>query len=66
MKDKITTGTNDRPKNVTIAQSGQGLPDDSGAPIEVGDDELAAVRRKLGLPEGAEDGSHDPDKRGER
>lgn len=57
MKDKITTGTNDRPKHETIAQSGAGLPDDSGSIIEVNDAEVAAVRAKLGLEPTEEDRS---------
>ncbi|WP_312795601.1 hypothetical protein [Tianweitania sp.] len=57
MKEKITTGTNDRPKNETIGQSGSGLPDDSGSIIEVSDDQVEAVRAKLGLSESSEDRS---------
>ncbi|SIT53894.1 conserved hypothetical protein [Mesorhizobium prunaredense] len=34
-KAKITTGTNDRPHNETIGQSGEGLPDDSSTLLEV-------------------------------
>ncbi|MBY5460822.1 hypothetical protein HFO89_31615 [Rhizobium leguminosarum] len=34
---KITGGLNGRPKDSTIAQSGPGLPDDSGHPIEATD-----------------------------
>ncbi len=45
---KITDGANDRPKDETIAQSGNGIPDDSGAPIEASDEEIARVRAKLG------------------
>jgi hypothetical protein len=57
MKEKITTGTNDRPKNETIAQSGSGLPDDSGSLIEVSDEQVEAVRAKLGLAETSEERS---------
>ncbi|TIL40910.1 hypothetical protein [Mesorhizobium sp.] len=35
MAQKITTGPNDRPRNETIGQSGEGLPDDSSTPLEV-------------------------------
>jgi len=44
MKEKITTGANDRPKHETIAQTGEGLPDDSGPIIEVGRDGTAKMR----------------------
>lgn len=47
MKEKITSGANDRPKNETIAQSGRGLPDDSGSVIEVDEEGVAKVREKL-------------------
>jgi hypothetical protein len=57
MKDKITTGTNDRPKNETIGQSGAGLPDDSGSIIEVNDDQVNAVREKLGVAVPSDDAS---------
>jgi hypothetical protein len=44
---KITTGLNDRPRDSTIAQSGPGLPDDSGEPIEVTADDEEKIGRKL-------------------
>jgi len=44
---KITNGLNDRPKDTTIAQTGEGIPDDSGSPIEISDEEVEAVRQKL-------------------
>jgi hypothetical protein len=47
MSTKSTTGLNDRPKDETIAQSGGGLPDDSGEPIEVSDEKVERVRSKL-------------------
>ncbi|RWF58947.1 MAG: hypothetical protein EOS50_01595 [Mesorhizobium sp.] len=43
-KSKITTGTNDRPRNETIGQSGE--PDDSSTPLEV-DETAARLRGKL-------------------
>ncbi|TIM10239.1 hypothetical protein [Mesorhizobium sp.] len=46
MAQKITTGTNDRPRNETIGQSGEGLP--GSTPVEV--DETAA--RLRGKPQG--------------
>lgn len=44
---KSTTGNNDRPRNDSIAQTGSGLPDDSGKPIDVSEDEVGKVRDKL-------------------
>jgi hypothetical protein len=47
-RPKITTGANDRPLNKTIGQSGEGLPDDSGMPVEADEAQLARIREKLG------------------
>ena len=44
---KITTGSNDRPRNETIGQTGGGLPDDSGAPIAVDDAAIERIRNGL-------------------
>jgi hypothetical protein len=44
---KITDGANDRPKDATIGQSGPGLPDDSGQPIEATDEEVERIRAKF-------------------
>ncbi|TXR47847.1 hypothetical protein [Phyllobacterium endophyticum] len=49
---KITTGNNDRPRDETIAQSGPGVPDDSGTPVEV--DEVQVERAKASLQEDPE------------
>ncbi|MDZ5697693.1 hypothetical protein [Chelativorans sp. M5D2P16] len=47
-KRKITTGTNDRPVDETIAQSGGGLPDDtSRAPPGGGEKQRARLRESL-------------------
>jgi len=46
-KSKITNGLNDRPRNETISQTGAGLPDDSGHPVEVDEATVERVRRKL-------------------
>jgi RecJ-like exonuclease len=43
-KPEITTGTNDRPRNETIGQSGEGLP--GSKPLEV-DEAAARLRGKL-------------------
>ena len=45
MKQKITTGANDRPKDETIAQTGPGLPDDRSSVIEVDHDGVATPRQ---------------------
>jgi hypothetical protein len=45
-KPKITTGTNDRPRNETIGQSGEGLPDDSSTPLEVDEAAVARLRNQ--------------------
>lgn len=53
-KAKITTGTNDRPRNETIGQTGEGLPDDSSTSLEVDEAAVARLRNKLqGKPEQA-------------
>lgn len=44
---KITTGLNDRPKDATISQSGPGLPDDSGEPIETSEEEVERIHCKF-------------------
>jgi hypothetical protein len=44
---KSTTGANDRPKDASIGQTAEGVPDDSGRPVEVDEDEVAKVREKL-------------------
>ncbi|RWQ46784.1 hypothetical protein [Mesorhizobium sp.] len=44
MVQKLTTGTNDRPRNETIGQSGE--PDDSSTPLEV-DETAARVEKQL-------------------
>lgn len=48
MAEKYSTGPNARPKNATIAQSGEGIPDDSSrVPPEVREADEAAARRSL-------------------
>ncbi|MDW6023608.1 hypothetical protein SAZ10_17810 [Mesorhizobium sp. BAC0120] len=54
---KITTGTNDRPRNDTIGQSGEGLPDDSGRPVDVDRAQAALIRDKLEGKTAAEHGA---------
>lgn len=45
--EKQTTGLNDRPKDAPIGQTAEGLPDDSGRPVEVDDETIERTRRKL-------------------
>jgi hypothetical protein len=47
MTQKTSTGPNDRPRNAPIGQTGAGLPDDSGSPVEISDEEVERVRQKL-------------------
>ena len=47
MTSKTTNGLNDRPIDTTIAQTGEGIPDDSGAPIDVSDEEVERIADKL-------------------
>jgi len=44
---KISTGPNARPRDATVSQTGEGLPDDSSRPVEVDDAEVERVRQKL-------------------
>jgi hypothetical protein len=44
---KITTGSNDRPRNETISQTGGGLPDDSSAQVAVDDVTIERIRNGL-------------------
>jgi hypothetical protein len=60
-REKITTGTNDRPVDETIAGTGPGIPDDSLAPGEdelpqpPSEDDVERMREKLGAPQAEED-----------
>jgi hypothetical protein len=45
--EKITDGLNDRSRNDTIAQSGAGIPDDSGAPISIDDASVERAKKSL-------------------
>ena len=44
---KLTDGLNDRPKDASIGQTAEGLPDDSGRQVDVRDETVDAVRKKL-------------------
>lgn len=50
---KISKGTNDRPRDASIAQTGPGIPDDSSRPVDVADKEIDSVRKKLHGEHGA-------------
>ncbi|AVA23972.1 hypothetical protein [Rhizobium sp. NXC24] len=45
--NKFTEGLNDRPKSSTIAQSGAGLPEGSGQPVQATEEEALRIRAKL-------------------
>ncbi|MFB2567446.1 hypothetical protein [Rhizobium sp. IMFF44] len=44
---KLSTGLNDRPKDASIGQTAGGFPDDSGKPVDVGDEEIETTRKKI-------------------
>jgi hypothetical protein len=44
---KLTQGLNDRPKGETIAQTGEGLPDDTGRTPDISDEEAARIEQKI-------------------
>nr|WP_250810606.1 hypothetical protein [Neorhizobium tomejilense] len=45
--EKQTEGLNDRPKSTPIGQTADGLPDDSGRPVQVDEETIERTRRKL-------------------
>ncbi|KMO31402.1 hypothetical protein VQ02_25910 [Methylobacterium variabile] len=44
---KISTGPNARPRDATIAQTGQGLPNDTSAPVEIDEEEAKRIEDKI-------------------
>ena len=42
-----STGTNSRPRNTTLAQTGEGIPDDSGSPIQLDEAEARRIEEKI-------------------
>ena len=42
-----STGPNSRPRETTIAQTGEGIPDDSGRPIELDEAEAKRIEDKI-------------------
>lgn len=45
-----STGPNSRPCPTTIAQTGEGIPDDSGRPAQVGEAEAKRIEEKIRAP----------------
>lgn len=42
-----STGPNARPRDTTIAQTGEGIPDDSGRPVQVDEAEARRIEEKI-------------------
>ena len=42
-----STGPNSRPRDTTIGQTGEGIPDDSGQPVQVDEDEARRIEEKI-------------------
>lgn len=42
-----STGPNARPRDETIGQTGEGIPDDSGRPVQVDEEEAARIEEKI-------------------
>ncbi|MDB5646347.1 hypothetical protein [Methylobacterium sp.] len=42
-----STGTNSRPRDTTIAQTGEGIPDDSAYPVQVDEEEAKRIEEKI-------------------
>ncbi|ACB78930.1 conserved hypothetical protein [Methylorubrum populi BJ001] len=42
-----STGPNARPRDTTIGQTGEGIPDDSGQPVQVDEDEARRIEEKI-------------------
>ncbi|WCS26986.1 hypothetical protein LOK46_09280 [Methylobacterium sp. NMS14P] len=43
----LSDGPSGRPRDETIAQTGRGLPNDTGRPVEVDEAEAARIERKI-------------------
>ncbi|GAN49911.1 hypothetical protein ME121_3947 [Methylobacterium sp. ME121] len=43
----LSDGPSARPRDETIAQTGPGLPNDTGRPVEVDEAEAARIERKI-------------------
>ena len=42
-----STGTNARPRDETIAQTGPGIPDDTSAPVEISPEEEKRIEKSI-------------------
>ncbi len=42
-----STGPNARPRDATIGQTGEGIPDDSGQPVQVDEAEAKRIEEKI-------------------
>lgn len=42
-----STGTNSRPRDTTIGQTGEGIPDDGGRPVSVDETEAKRIAEKI-------------------
>lgn len=42
-----STGTNSRPRDTTIAQTGEGIPDDSASPVQVDEAEARRIEDNI-------------------
>jgi hypothetical protein len=43
----ISDGQSARPRDETIAQTGRGLPNDTGRPVEIEEDEARRIEEKI-------------------
>ena len=42
-----STGTNSRPRDETIAQTGPGIPDDTGSQVEISPEEEKRIEKRI-------------------
>ena len=47
LREPDSTGTNARPRETTIAQTGEGIPDDSGHAVQVNEAEAKRIEKKI-------------------
>lgn len=43
----ISDGQSGRPRDETIAQTGEGLPNDTGEPVQVDEDEAKRIEKRI-------------------
>lgn len=46
-QQSISTGTNSRPRNETISQTGPGIPNDSSTPVEIDQEEEKRIEKSI-------------------